>query len=119
MDLQNFDEIECMDTLLSRYSNIEYIMNMDFSDGIKLISKANIKIIEDRLFQRWNMEHIFMSENDFISFEDYKNKIFENKSNKTNKLSKEETHEMAKKAIEKAESIRKIHQKGGNKNEVI
>jgi hypothetical protein len=49
---EDFDEYECMDTILSRYNNIDYVMNLRFFDGIKLIGKMNIKIAEDRLFEQ-------------------------------------------------------------------
>lgn len=94
-----------MDTLLSRYSNIDYVMSLSFVNGINLIEKCNISIAEDRLFQQWNMEHIFMEEDNFINFEDYKNKAFN--STKTKKIT-------AKEALVAAEKIKALDQKGGN-----
>lgn len=96
--------------LLNRYSNIDYVMNLSFTEGIELIGKANIKIAEDMLFQQWNMEHIYMKEDEFITFEEYKSRVFGNK----NRLSKEEVHEIAKNNIAEAEKIRELIKKGGN-----
>jgi hypothetical protein len=92
-------------------------MNLDIAEGIKLIEKANIKIQENRLFQQWNMEHIFMDDKNFITFEDYKKQAFANVNKK--KLSKEEIHEMAMKNITEAEKMRKLIEKGGYTVETI
>lgn len=117
LGLHDFDEIECLDTLLSRYGNIDYVMNLSFVTGLNLIQKMNIRIAEDRLFQQWNMEHIFMDKDNFVSFEDYKNKAFKNVNN--NKLSKKEIHEIAKKNIAEAEKIKASIRKGGYTVETI
>lgn len=108
LGLHDFDDIECLDILLSRYNDMNYVMNLGFADGIKLISKAKIKIAEDMLFQQWNAEHIYMKEDNFISFEDYKNRAFKN----VNKPTKKEIHEIAMKNIAEAERIRNLDRKG-------
>lgn len=92
-------------------------MNLDIVEGIKIIEKANYKIAEDRLFQQWNMEHIFMDDKNFISFEDYKKKAFKNVSCK--KLSKEEIHKMAMGNIAEAEKMKKLIEKGGRTIETV
>ncbi|WP_158511943.1 hypothetical protein [Clostridium arbusti] len=113
---EDFDEYECMDTILSRYNNIDYVINLRFFDGFKLIEKMNIKIAEDRLFEQWNIEHIYMDKNNYMSFEDYKNKAFKN-TNTDTKSSKKITKE---EALAEAERIRKLdnlnrnNQKGGD-----
>lgn len=110
---EDFDEYECMDIILSRYNNIEYVMNLGFFEGSNLIGKANIKIAEERLFTQWNMEHIYMDKENYISFEEYKNKAFGNINThikNTKKVTKEE-------AITDAEIIRKLDTLNKNNRE--
>lgn len=92
-------------------------MDLSLTSGIKLIEKANIKIQENMLFQQWNAEHIYMKKDDFMSFEDYKNKAFKDVNKK--KLSKKDTHELAKKNLAEAEKIRKMFEEGGYISETL
>lgn len=103
--------------LLSRYNDVTYVMDLSFVQGIELIGKAKIKIAEDMLFAQWNMEHIFMDDKNFITFEDYKNKAFKGTNKK--KFSKKEIHEMAEKGFKEADEVRKLFEKGGYVNETI
>lgn len=42
-----------LDLLLSRYSDIMFVMNMPFRDGYKQMIKAYEEHNEERLFDRW------------------------------------------------------------------
>ncbi|MFT8312962.1 MAG: hypothetical protein ABF633_01760 [Clostridium sp.] len=117
LGLYDFDEVSALDLILSRYNDVDYVMNLSLLDGIELIKKANIKISEDMLFQQWNMEHIFMDDKNFITFEDYKNKAFKNINGK--KFNKEEIHKMAEKGFKEADEVRKLFEKGGYVSETL
>ena len=49
-------------------------MDLDIDMGIELIQKAYEKQVDERLFNMWNLERLFMDKNNFISFQEYKNK---------------------------------------------
>jgi len=66
--------------LLTRYKDIDYILNLDIGTGIELIKKAYERKTEDLLMQRWMMHY-----EKEISFDEFKEKlmIYRNNSNKT------------------------------------
>lgn len=64
-----------MDLLLSRYSDIHYILNLDFQSAIRLIKKAYEKDLEKRLWEMWLTLYPNMDKKNFIDFEEFKNKI--------------------------------------------
>jgi hypothetical protein len=75
---------------------------MDFADGMELIKQAIKSDVEDKLWQQYLFEHIFMDESNFMSFEDYKNQAIDTPTT-TVKLS-------AKDIIKNAEKIKNIDQ---------
>lgn len=104
-----------MDLLLSRYKNIDYVMDMDLEEGIEIINTAYKKKAEEMLWQRWLVDYSNMDKEHFISFTDYKNKVFKDVNRTVNsKINDESIEETAKKAIEEAERIKKADQKGGS-----
>lgn len=85
------DLIEIEELLLSRYSNIDYILKLHFLEGYEIILKAYDKEIEDRIWDRWLIDYKNMTEDNFINFEDYKSKlIIKNQSVEEDKVTKEE-----------------------------
>ena len=82
-------------------------MKLDIKTGYKMIKRVYRKNIEEKLWQQWLSEHIYMDSSNFISFKDYVDKAFDveivNKPNLT-----------AKEIIEKAEKIKSDFE--GNKN---
>lgn len=62
--------------LLSRYSNIDYILNLGFNEGYKVIRKAYQKALEDKAWERWLVDYAKMNKENFISFEEYKESLF-------------------------------------------
>ena len=56
--------------LLKRYSNIDFVMNLDVEDGVALIAKAFEKQQEDLLIQRWILH--YQGE---MTFEEFKGKL--------------------------------------------
>ncbi|MBU5485960.1 hypothetical protein KQI86_16690 [Clostridium sp. MSJ-11] len=56
---------------MKRYSNIEYILNMDIEEGIELIKTAFKNDTKDKLYQMYIVKSIFMSKDNYISFDDY------------------------------------------------
>lgn len=64
-----------MDLLLSRYSNIDYVMNMDMIDGVDLINKAMEEKEEQRIWSVWLARLSNMDKKNYVSFEQYKRKI--------------------------------------------
>lgn len=91
-----------MDLLLHRYGDVEFIMNLDIADGVELIKKAFQSDVEDKLWQQWLFEHLFMTKENFMSFEDYRNQVIDKPVETTNISAKE--------IIKNAERIKKIDQ---------
>lgn len=71
----SLDLIEVEELLLFRYTNIDYILNLDISEGIELINKAIEKRQEEKHFTMWTSQLPFMSTENYISFEDYCDKL--------------------------------------------
>ena len=80
-------------------------MNLDAETGLELIIKAYKQEKEDKLFQIWNLEHVWMDKDDYISFEDYKAKVL-GKVGKSKEISKEEIEKEKQEALAKAEKIK-------------
>lgn len=57
---------------MKRYSNIDFLMEMDWSIAFLLIKKANEMDIEDKLFLRWLNGNEFSYQHN-ISFDEFKN----------------------------------------------
>jgi hypothetical protein len=86
-------------------------MNMDFVDGIGIIKQAYRKEAEEKVWEQWNLEHIFMNDDNYISFQDFKNKVL----NITSKQDKPK--QTAKQIIEIAEKIKKRDQNKSERSE--
>lgn len=89
--------------LLHRYTNIEYILNLDLEEGIEFINKAYEKQLDEQIWQRWLVEYRNMDENNFISFENYK-ALLTKKVDKTIKTTE---------ILKQSEEIIKKAKKGG------
>lgn len=61
--------------LLRKYSNIDYILNLSFSEGYELILKAFEKDIERTIWEKWLVDYQRMDKKNFKSFEEYKKSI--------------------------------------------
>lgn len=72
-------------------------MKMPFKRFIQLIDKVLKKESEERIWQMWLARYPNMTENTYISFEDFRNKAMTPKKNKNNQQSTEELIEMAEK----------------------
>lgn len=59
-----------LDLLLSRYSDIDFILDLDIEDGVKLINKAFEQQREEQLYQRW-----IMSYDKEFTFNEFKEKL--------------------------------------------
>lgn len=95
-------EFETLDLILCRYNNPDYVLNLDFEEGLEIIRTANDKIAEERIYQQWLMDYLMMDKDSFISFEDYKNKFkIGNKNINKTKKSKDEIIARAMKIKEK------------------
>lgn len=82
--------IEIQELLLRRYSNIEYILDLEILEGIEFINKAYEKETEDKVWEKWLIDYRYMSKDNFISFEEYKKHIISKNINTESILSKEE-----------------------------
>jgi hypothetical protein len=103
---QNGSSIDLIEVeeLLLRYPNYDYIMNLEINEGILIINKAIEKRTEDRHFSMWTSLLPFMTEDTYISFEDYRVKLT---GGNISRISREE-------ALAKAEEIEmKVKRKGG------
>lgn len=86
-------QIEVIDTqelLLRRYYNIEYILDLEITEGIEFINKAYEKELEDKVWEKWLIDYRYMSKDNFISFEDYKKHFIYKSTNIESTLSKEQ-----------------------------
>ena len=66
--------METEDILLKRYgAGAEYVLNMDYQDGIEIITYATDKVEEELLFLRWvALYQSSMTFEEFIKNIDYK-----------------------------------------------
>lgn len=71
----SIDIIHIQELLLRRYSNLDYILNLEFVEGCELIKKAIETDIEDKVWDRWLVDYRKMDKDNFTNFEDYKNKM--------------------------------------------
>lgn len=71
----SIDIIHIQELLLRRYSNLDYILNLEFVEGCEFIKKAIETDIEDKVWDRWLVDYRKMDKDNFTNFEDYKNKM--------------------------------------------
>ena len=64
-----------MDLLLSRYSNICYVLEMDWKSGFDLIFKGYEKQAEERIWQMWLARYPHMNKDNFVTYNDFKEKM--------------------------------------------
>lgn len=72
---KEIDETELIDLLLHRYGNLEYIMQLDIETALKVIEKAREKEKENRYFLQWVVQLPNMTDETFLSFNDYVNRV--------------------------------------------
>ena len=71
----SIDEEEIIDLLLHRYGNLEYIMQLDIESALRVIEKAREKEKENRFFLQWVVQLPKMTQENYISFESYLDKV--------------------------------------------
>lgn len=69
------DPEEIIDLLLHRYGNLEYIMQLDIKTAMRVIEKAREKEKEDRYFLQWVVQLPNMTQDNFVSFESYVDRV--------------------------------------------
>lgn len=62
------------DLLLSRYHNIDFVMRLDLVDGLELYAKAREKRRDDRLYQAWVSLYPHFGKDNFVSWENYRDR---------------------------------------------
>ena len=67
-----------LDLLLSRYSDINFILDLSVDDGVRLINKAFEERNNERMYQRWIMGY-----DKELTFADFKNKLTVQKIDET------------------------------------
>ena len=67
---------------MRRYSNLEYIENLNIDDFLELVDLAEIKEVEEDLYKVWVSIYPHMDKKSFISFEDFKKKNIRKQINK-------------------------------------
>lgn len=87
---------------MTRYSSFDFVVNLDWRDGLNLINKAIEKRKEEREWDMWISLYPKMDKKSFIPFEKFCGKKKHIKIHKK-ELTKQEI-------IEQAEEIRKLHQ---------
>lgn len=94
----SIDEITDIEELLLRkYSNIDYILRMDYSDGFIFIKKAFERERDEYLWQQWLVDYRYMTKDNFISFQEYKKKAIKPLINEN--LSKKQIEDKVKNII--------------------
>ena len=86
---------------------MDFVLNLNIFDGLKLILKARKKGIEEKLYQQWLIDRLFMTEENFETFQDYCDDIFNGVSVKSNHHSKGEI-------LTKAKGIKELDLKQHN-----
>lgn len=76
------DEIAVTDLLLHRYGNIEYILRLPFSEGIKLIAKAKEREYEQRVWEAWVIQLPYADKDNFKPYEEYRAEMMPGKKPK-------------------------------------
>ena len=71
----SIDEEEIIDLLLHRYGNLEYIMQLDIESALRVIEKAREKEKENRFFLQWVVQLPKMTQESYVSFESYLDKV--------------------------------------------
>ena len=66
---------EIIDLLLHRYGNLEYIMQLDIESALRVIEKAREKEKENRFFLQWVVQLPKMTQESYVSFESYLDKV--------------------------------------------
>lgn len=87
---------------------------MYFLDAEKIIKIARDKILEEFLYKRYLVELPYMDKNNFLSFEEYKQKIFElvrmqNRTKEEKKKDMEAAREKAKQAVKILDKKKDFH----------
>lgn len=73
---------------MRRYSNIEFVLNLDIDVGMELIFKAYEEREKEKLFKLYSNIYPYMTEETFITFEEYYNECLIN-SNQNQKTATE------------------------------
>ena len=71
----SIDAEEIIDLLLHRYGNLEYIMQSDIETAERIIAKAREKEQENRHFLQWVVQLPNMSKENFVSFDEYVDRV--------------------------------------------
>lgn len=58
--------------LLTRYHNIDFVLSLDLPQFVELLTKAYEKRDEEKMFKMWLTVYPTMTQENFMSFEDYK-----------------------------------------------
>lgn len=95
----SINQIEAKELLFRRYSNIEYILNMDIDSGYEFVIEAYKKENEDTLWQMYLVDYSHMNKDNYMNFIQYKEKIMPKPIDRS--LSKEEILNKSKAILEK------------------
>lgn len=95
----DYDADELLDLILNRYSNFGFIESMDVSDACDLFIKAILKRKEENLYQMYLVQFEKMDKENYISFEQYQEKVFNPKMEKQDDTTVEQRFENMKKKI--------------------
>lgn len=110
------DVTEIEELLLRRYSNIDYILNMDIDSGLAFIRKAFEKEGDGKLWDRYLVDYRHMGPENFITFETYKKLAqMESIQSRASPKTKQET---INEINEKVEKIINLTLKGGDNDGV-
>ena len=67
------DYFEITDYALRTYPAIDYLWNLPFADGMEVLAAGRKRDQEEHLYSAWVSLYPFMSNKNFVSFEDFRN----------------------------------------------
>jgi len=65
------NEVEVLDLLLHRYSDMDYILSLEFNDFLQLVIKAFKEREKERFWQTWLTLYPNMDQKNFIPFSQF------------------------------------------------
>lgn len=83
--------------MLTRYGNIDFVLNMSWRDGFNLYLKAIEKEQEEKVWEMWLSIYPKMDKNTFVSFKDFYNNCRSNNNSDSSKRKSKKSNEEIKK----------------------
>lgn len=83
------DAFVMTDFVLHEYTNANYIFNLKFDDGLKVIAEGYKRRTDDKLWAQYCTAYPYMTEENFITFEQFKKEAYASTEHKPQKTKTE------------------------------